>query len=605
MNPEFFKRQIFILNKYLVKKNVKINFVYMKKKTESKLYSGIEKILPLLLGIFLVLISITKINGEDDLYWHMETGKYIIDNKVVPSADVFSFATYGEEWIPFEWIWDVMAFLIYSSAGFTGLYILTVIILLLIFYLLFSVLKKFELNTTLSVLFLFILALGIKYRIGLKPHMFTYLFFVLTLYLIINYKYFGSNRKSLFLIPVIFLFWANIHMGVLSGLLIVFIYILSETFAYSGKSKKIIKPDKKSLYFLYFILLLAVIAMLVNPHFIQTYIYSVEHTRMKLIDEIYEWRSPFDSLYFGKLFIFIYIFFLIAIVYVIKFSFRKKDYFPALLCIIFAVYSLQAVRFTTDFLLITSVFVILAINDSFRNRFITYFEKSKKVTVSLTLLLIVLFILLTPSNTTFRIIGFNSDFGTGLYEETFPVKIFDFMKQTGITETGERPFQTFEYGGYFLYNFPGKKHFIDSRNLNDSIYFNFRKIITKSKDFTYLLKKYDFDYFIIFYPLLSNDPQFMNNTIVSYLSTNPEWKLIYIDNKSFLFVRNENKFQDIINKYEYKYFSPYNLFFKKQELDKSFRENNEAVMNEINRLKTNEPESFYLPALSRLYQKNF
>ena len=97
----------------------------------------------------------------------------------------------------------------------------------------------------------------------------------------------------------------------------------------------------------------------------------------------------------------------------------------------------------------------------------------------------------------------------------------------------------------------------------------------------------------------------MNNTIVSYLSTNPEWKLIYIDNKSFLFVRNENKFQDIINKYEFKYFSPYNLFFKKQELDKSFRENNEAVMNEINRLKTNEPGSFYIAALSRLYQINF
>jgi hypothetical protein len=577
----------------------------MKKKTEPELFSDIEKYLPVLLGIFLILISLTKINGEDDIFWHIETGRYIIENKTVPSADVFSFATYGEEWIPFEWAWDITAYLIFNSTGFAGLYILTVIILLMIFYLLFSVLKKFELNTTLSVLFLFILALGIKYRIGLKPHMFTYLFFIVTLYIIINYKNFGSNRKSLYFIPVIFLFWANIHMGVLAGLLLVFIYVLSETFAYYGKSKKIIKPDRKSLYFLYWILLLVIAAMLINPHFIQTYIYSLEHTQMKLIEEIYEWRSPFDSIYFGKLFIFIYIFFLIAIVYVIKFSFRKKDYFPALLCIVFAVYSLQAVRFTTDFLLISSVFVITAINDSFRNRFIRYFEKNKKMSVPVTLLLILFFILLTPTNTTFRIIGFNFDFGTGLYEETFPVKVFDFMKQTGITEIGERPFQTFDYGGYFLYNFPGKRNFIDSRNLNDSIYFNFRKIITKSRDFTYQLKKYDFDYFIIFYPLLGNEPQFINNTIVSYLSTNPGWKLIYIDNKSFLFVRDEEKFRDIIEKYEYKYFSPYNLFYKKQELDKSFKENNEELMNEINRLKITEPESFYISALSGLYKKNF
>jgi hypothetical protein len=577
----------------------------MKKSTKSDNYSKIEKYLPLLLFIFLIGISLTKINGEDDIYWHIETGKYILENKTVPSSDVFSFATYGEKWIPFEWLWDVSAYLIFSSAGFPGLYVLTIIIVLLIFYLLFMILKKFEINTTLSVLFLFILALGIKYRIGLKPHMFTYLFFILILYIIINFKYFGTCKKSIYFFPLIFLLWGNLHMGVIAGFLILLIYLFSETFAYFSKSKRIIRPDRKTLMTIFIVTLLSAAAMLINPNFIETYVYSIQHTQMKLLDDINEWASPFDSKFFGKLFIFIYIFFLISIISVIKFSFRRKDYFPALLCVIYAIYSLRAVRFTTDFLFITFIFIAISLHDSFRNRLISYFEKKKHVTVPVTIIIITFFIVLIPPNTTFRIIGFNSVFGTGLYEETFPVKVFDFIKQTGISEIGERPFQNIDCGGFFLHNFPGKKNFIDSRNLNDTIFFNLKKLMLKSPDFIPLINKYNFDYFIIFYPILEYDPQFINTSIISYLSTNANWRLVYLDNKSFLFVKNEAKFEKIIAGYEYRYFSPYNLFFKKQEFDKAMKENNENMLIEINRVKTNEPASFYLAYMSRLYQKVF
>ncbi|MBN1632711.1 MAG: hypothetical protein JW917_00925 [Ignavibacteria bacterium] len=577
----------------------------MKQKSKSDNYSKIERYLPLLLGIFLIGISITKINGEDDIYWHIETGKYILENKTIPSTDVFSFATYGEKWIPFEWLWDIIAYVIFSTTGFTGLYVLTVIIVLLIFYLMFKILKKFELNTTLSTLLLFILALGIKYRIGLKPHMFTYLFFILVLYIIINFKYFGTCKISIYFIPVIFLFWGNLHMGVLAGLLIISIYLASETLAYFSKSKRIIKPDKNTLVTVFLVTIFSAAAMLINPNFIDTYIYSLEHTQMKMLDDINEWASPFDSKFLGKLFIFIYIFFLISIIFVIKYSFRKKDYFPSLLCIIFAIYSLRAVRFTTDLMLITFLFIAVSLNDSFRNRFKLFFEKKKNVAVPATIIIISFFIVLIPPNTTFRIIGFNSVFGTGLYEETFPVKVFNFIKQTGISEIGERPFQNIDCGGFFLHNFPGKKNFIDSRNLNDTIFFNLKKIMLKSPDFIPLINRYNFDYFIIFYPILEYDPQFISISVISYLSTNSNWKLIYLDNQSFLFVKSEPKFEDIIAGYEYKYFSPYNLFFKRQEFDKAMKENNIEMINEIDRIKTYEPASFYLAYLSRLYQKVF
>jgi len=567
--------------------------------------SSFEKFLPYLLGIFVILLCITKINGEDDIFWHIETGKYIIENKTVPSTDVFSFATYGEKWIPFEWFWDVLAFSIFSFSGFIGLYVLTVIIVLLIFYLLFDILKKFRIDTSFSVILLFILAVGIKYRLGLKPHMFTYLFLVLTLYLIINYRYFNLNFKYLYFLPITFLFWANIHMGVLAGLLIVSVFIISELLAYFSKSKKVVKPDRKTLYKLFLTLILVTAAMLINPNFIETYTYTYEHTQMRLINEIFEWKSPFDSVYFGKLFNIIYILFLISVIYVIKYSFGKNYYFPALLTIVFAVYSLRAVRFTTDFLLVAFPFVVISLEDSFRNSLYSFFRNRKKLSAGMIFFVLILFIALTPGNTTYRIIGFNSDFGIGLYDETFPVKAFDFIKKTGISEIGERPFQTFDYGGYYLHNFPGKKNFIDSRNLNDSIYYKFLSIVQKKSNFNELISDYNFDYCILFFPLLSYDPQLMERTILSYLFTNSGWIPVYFDNIYFVFVRNEPKFENIINVHGYKSFSPYNLFFKKQLFEIIANENNNEMLNELNRLKVYEPDSFYIFAVSKMFPNYF
>src|ERR1700674_5875959 len=68
--------------------------------------------------VLLVFFNITKISGEDDFYWHLASGRYIVENKTVPSMDVFSYVTYGQQWIPFEWAWDVTTYLIYSLTGF-------------------------------------------------------------------------------------------------------------------------------------------------------------------------------------------------------------------------------------------------------------------------------------------------------------------------------------------------------------------------------------------------------------------------------------------------------------------------------------------------------
>lgn len=575
------------------------------KRNITKKSNPILNIIPIiLLAVFVLMLSLTKLNGEDDLFWHIETGRFIIDNKYIPSTDVFSFATYGEKWIPFEWGLDVITFLIYDNFGFTALYVFNGIIILTIFALLFILLRKFDFSIPFIITLLTILALGIKYRLGIKPHMFTYLFLVLLLYILLNVKYFNVSKKILYIIPFIFIIWANLHMGVLGGILLLFIFLVSEFLNY----KKYLSHKKDYLITLLVVFILSLFALFINPHGYNTYIYSYEHTQMKMLNEIYEWYSPFNKVFMGKLFNLIYILFIISGIIVIRYSFKKKDYLPALIYIVFAFYSFRAVRFIVDFELVAFTFFALSWDSIIKYKINSYFQNKSVLSASLISVLLIIFILLTPNNTIFRIIGFNSDFGLGIYEPTFPVKMFKFMKENNIAEIGERPFNTLEYGGYFLHNFPGRKNFIDSRNLNDTIYYNFYEIVNKKPGFLRLMDKYNFDYFIIFRPLMSTPEGVaeMKSIITSYLSEKPDtWKLIYFDLQSMLFVKNEVKFSDIISKFEYKYLNPYILNYKLKSVEEAFEKDKDTIIKEIERKEKEEPDNHYTKKLREMYKQFF
>ena len=57
----------------------------------------------LIFTVFLIFFTTFKISGDDDVFWHLATGKHIVETGHVPSEDIFGFVTEGQEWMPFEW----------------------------------------------------------------------------------------------------------------------------------------------------------------------------------------------------------------------------------------------------------------------------------------------------------------------------------------------------------------------------------------------------------------------------------------------------------------------------------------------------------------------
>ncbi|MCE1165804.1 MAG: hypothetical protein LWX07_10430, partial [Bacteroidetes bacterium] len=160
--------------------------------------------------LFLVFFTTFKITGDDDVFWHLATGRYILNTHHVPSTDIFGFMSEGQTWMPFEWGWDVITFVVFKASGYVGLSVLRTVIFLAVFFVIYLILRKFKVNALFSVAFMFILSFAAIDRLTPRPHIMSYLFFVLLLYIIVKFRYTDRGKyKILYFIPVIFLLWAN------------------------------------------------------------------------------------------------------------------------------------------------------------------------------------------------------------------------------------------------------------------------------------------------------------------------------------------------------------------------------------------------------------
>ena len=549
-----------------------------------------------LFAIFLILFTTFKITGDDDVFWHLATGRYIVNTGHVPSVDIFGFVTQGQQWMPFEWGWDVLTYSLYNIGGYTALSVLRTTIFIIIFAILYVILKKFRVNTFFTVLFFTVLAFGIMDRLTPRPHAISLLFFAVILYIFFDYRYFRrGSGKLVYFLPVIFLIWANMHMGILAGLFLFFIYLCSEIINYFGKTKQGVSPlSKKQLQVLAGLFFLSLACALINPNFLQTYIYAYDHTKMKMLETINEWRSPFDPVYGTGFVTNIYKFFLFGGIVILYYSIKKKDYFPALVYIGFAIYSVRAVRFTVDYIVVVFVFFVIAadflISEISKER-LNNFLRTNPVPSLILMAVIAFFVINLPNNKLYldhlqyyRVTGFgiNSDF--------IPVQMFDFMRDNKIPDIGQKPLNHFGSGGFLVWNFPESKNFIDSRNLNDEIFGEYNTLIAKRPGFENKLKQYDFDYSLYLAPDLVRAPAEMEQTIISFFSKKPEeWKLVFWDDKSFLFLKNLPKFKEIIDKFEYKYVTPYNFGYQKQVLENGLKSDPERVKTEIQRKLAEEP----------------
>lgn len=204
--------------------------------------------------LFLLILAFTLSAGrfDFDLWARLIAGMGVIDGGHVLKADFLSY-TPVHTWWDHEWGSGVI---FYAFLKYFGPYSLIILQALLMFGIFFIASRVVKLRTNISpynILFYFFSFMAVIGTLNnpVRCHMFSFLLFTVFIYILERVRK-GSN-KLLYLIPLIILFWNNIHGGVVAGLGLLLMYGAGE---FLNK-----KPFKK--YLITF--LFSGLVLLINP----------------------------------------------------------------------------------------------------------------------------------------------------------------------------------------------------------------------------------------------------------------------------------------------------------------------------------------------------
>lgn len=257
--------------------------------------SNIYNMILFFIFIATVIIIPLKQLSDPDMFWHIQTGEFIIKNLFIPKSDVFTY--FGIEnnlyWTAHEWLSDVIFYLIYSIGGYKLLRLFPTIILGIIALMLFATTKQSQKDNLFSYLSYFITLFTLAIFSEVRPHMFSFLLFTSEILILHNFKE-KNNIKLLYLIPLLGILWSNLHGGSSALILVVIIfYIIFSIINIKINKVETEQLPKESIKHLLFILVLTMLALCINPYGYKMLLYPISNMLdTTMLSSIVEWQSP-------------------------------------------------------------------------------------------------------------------------------------------------------------------------------------------------------------------------------------------------------------------------------------------------------------------------
>lgn len=151
---------------------------------------------------------------NNDLWWHLASGRLIVQTGGLPVGDPFSFTGFMGDWIDNQWLSQLIFYGVWRLGGNLGLVVFRAALYLVIFVQVRSLLRRSRQSSA----FLWAAVIGIALSYGwweLRPSVFSIIGSLAVLQVLERVRRTGRDYVAL---PIIFLAWASLHPGFLFGL---------------------------------------------------------------------------------------------------------------------------------------------------------------------------------------------------------------------------------------------------------------------------------------------------------------------------------------------------------------------------------------------------
>jgi hypothetical protein len=490
----------------------------------------LKLVLPLVsLALLTVLICMTKY-ADYDLWWHLKLGETIFNSRTLPWLDTFSYTAVGRHQFTGEWLADLIIFLTFQSTGFLGLNLLKALLLLLSFGFLFLQMKSASKNAGgaafAAVITLVIVLFAVRFRLFVRPYLFSLPFLALFLYLLARWR--SNLRDSLiYLLPACMLLWANMSVGAVFGLFLIGVATLLDI------------VERKS-WSLLPVLLLSIAASLLNPETWRLYTLAVDLTSDPYRALVGEYQPITKDILFGSGLRYTLCFQLLALGGAFYFILCRgwKDLFNLIIFSFLLYESFRQVRLVELFSIAAApCFFLLLVRIG---SFVPEIPERLKVYAGFALSAAVL--ALIPW-TVFKSPVYA--FGNGPKEGAFPEGALKFLQEHNVTG---RLFNSYGFGGYLIWRDNERKVFIDGRYrrvYTPAEYGEYKAAVDSADGWKAAEQKHRFDYAVLEYDLLSQ-------RFPAHLVNNPDWALVYWDNHSLVYLKRTPERAALIDRFGYR-----------------------------------------------------
>jgi hypothetical protein len=513
------------------------------------------------LGALLLISLFTSESGDTDTWWHLKTGQYIVQQRKMPVPDPFSWTTYmGKDTYPgeavtrrfnltHEWLSQVMMYSAFAAKGFTGLILLRAVWLTafcgLLGLIAYRRTRSFYRSFAASMAVVFVL----RNFVADRPQYVTYVFLALTILIL-------ESRKRFWLLPPLFVIWANCHAGFVMGWVVMGAYCAESLYRrWRGKPQ----ADERLLWG-FAIGAIAVSGL--NPNVFNVVPVLQYYRQSPLQSSIWEWQkpkywevSPFTILMYGAA----------ALMLLYARKTRPVDW---LLMFVFSVSGLMAIR---NIILVGlwAPVMIAAYAPGWEERKTAalrwlavlgiavlgiYYANSLFSVIVLAIMIAALCLVVTNRypivsaamiglllvwGVVFDIVSKNGfQFRGAMWKN--PEKAADFILQHKLQG---RLFNTYGQGGYLIWRlWPDQKVFFDGRALNESVYGDANRITMNAdnkggKSGEDLLKEYGIDIILMdCFEAVSGNAYYLPAALAD--PSQKEWKLVYQDVHDVIYMRN-------------------------------------------------------------------
>ncbi len=469
--------------------------------------------------VIFIFMNTVLYSAVDMDYWaRLLQGNAFFQLGTILKTDIFSY-TPTHIWLDHEWGASIIFSLIQNLFGYIGVLFFKTILVFLIFLFLYKTIRlyKKENNFTFNLLYfiLIVLAMPTITQSWIRCHLFTFLFFSVSIFILEKARLF-KNYKLLYILPIIMLFWVNIHGGCVSLLGLLFIYFIGELL------------NKKEYKHFFYVLLFSLFVMFINPYGVDYVKFIFMATTMER-PFVTEWISPFahPDKFFMIEFKVLYLINLLLLIFSIK-KF-KFDYTKYILLIVCAYLSFKYIKNTPFFIITSVVFLydeLLNILDFIIKKLKNNFYSSKVY-----VLLSCIVIIFSLCN---LILNISYIYYPNLSMQ--PVDVVNFISKKELKGNILAPF---DMGSYIIYKlFPNNLIYMDGRY--EEVYYKQTKDLlddfynVKENWDEILRQNYKHDYIIVPTNALVND----------YMVKRNDYKRIYSDPYNILYINTSLKYEE-------------------------------------------------------------